>query len=107
MCIVEKTVTMKTLFVTTGEEKVPHVLYNKNIPIDQRAKLENILFFPSALSVANFLGVPPQRVFFKRTGGSIKSKINHINYAVRIANEQQIQFFNTQKQKETCNSSAH
>ena len=98
---------MKKLFVVTGEDKVPHVLYNQELPLTDRAKMENLLFFPSALSAANFLGVPPQKVFTKRAGGSLKSKINNVRYAVRIANAQQILFFNTKNQKPLCKSLAH
>lgn len=83
LCAMEKN--MKKLFVVTGEDKVPHVLYNQELPLTDRAKMENLLFFPSALSAANFLGVPPQKVFTKRAGGSLKSKINNVRYAVRIA----------------------
>jgi len=66
---------------------VPHYLYNLSLPLPERQQKR--MLFPSAIAIAGFLGVSPQRIYLSRTPNHrIWSEAHNGWFAVRIASTQ-------------------
>lgn len=62
----------------------PHYLYDLSLPLPER--MAKRMLFPSAIAMASFLGVSPQRIYASRgTKHKIWSEAQQGWFAVRIA----------------------
>jgi hypothetical protein len=65
----------------------PHYLYDLALPLPER--IAKRMLFPSAIAMASFLGVSPQRIYASRsTKHKIWSEAQQGWFAVRIASTQ-------------------
>ncbi len=75
---------MRQLTLEVAEQPVPHYLYDLSLPIEERPLKKQ--WFKSGAAAANFIGVPPNRIWDKRkTGEKIYSPKYEKYYAIRIA----------------------
>lgn len=75
---------MRKLVLEPGLGSVAHDLYDLSLPLPERQ--EKKMRFESGAAAANFLGIPPNKLFEKRFPGKrITSKRDHKQYAVRVA----------------------
>jgi len=76
---------IRKMRIPTDEmEGLGHYLYDLSIPLPERR--EKRLYFSTGLAAANFLGVPPQRVYNnRRTKHKIWSESLNGWFAVRLA----------------------
>lgn len=76
---------MGTFRVSSSRAATPHYLYDMSLPLPER-QFKRMLF-PSAIAVAGFLGVSPQRIYLSRASKHrIYSESHGAWFAVRIAN---------------------
>lgn len=75
--------------VRATKAATPHYLYDLSLPLPERQYKR--MLFPSAIAVAGFLGVSPQRIYLSRsTRHRIWSEAHSSWFAVRIANPKTI-----------------
>lgn len=65
-----------------NDQAVPHVVYDLSLPLEERREKAQV--FKSAAAAANWLGMPPNKLFDIRIPGRRAYK-NGKAYAVRIA----------------------
>lgn len=66
------------------EQPVPHLVYDLSIPLEERKA--KAVKFRSAHAAANWLGIPPNRMYKARVPGHrVQRKQDGKWYAVRIA----------------------
>jgi hypothetical protein len=64
------------------DQAVPHLVYDLSIPLPERR--EKAMWFKSGHAAANWLGIPPKRLYTARAAGHRVTKDGK-QYAIRIA----------------------